>query len=335
MGRRIVGVAVGCALWLAWPGGAAAQDLSPHRLRMIAVGGGHLQLLDWGGTGDAIVLVHGSGGSPHTFDEIGPLLVQMSGRRVIAVTRRGHGRSDAPPGPFGIDDLVDDLRAALDSAGVARAWLVGYSYGGNEITRFAERLPERTRGLVYLDATTDYTDSTVLAAYGRMPAGEPPSQEEQRSYVGYVRWLRRAQLPDVPWGPTLEATSRDELDIAGDGSLRPRAAEVMSSMGTIAMTYRRAYDALRMPVLFIYGEHRVAPSTFASDTARTQALREWEARDFGPRQQATRARIARELPAARVVTIPGTAHTSLLFVGRDVIVREILRLVGGAPPRAP
>ena len=45
-------------------------DRSPHTVRMIHVGATHLQLLDWGGTGDAIVLVHGSGNSPHLFDEI-------------------------------------------------------------------------------------------------------------------------------------------------------------------------------------------------------------------------------------------------------------------------
>lgn len=159
-----------------------------------------LQLLDWGGTGDAIVLIHGSGNSPHL----------------------------------------------LGSAGIARAWLLGYSYGGNDITRFAELFPDRVRGLIYLDATTDYTDSTVLAAYERKPGGAPPSMDEWNSYDAYVRWLRRTQMPDVPWEST---------------------QDVMTPLRAIAMSHRRPYASFRMPVLFVNAEYRVAPNTFAGDSA--------------------------------------------------------------------
>ena len=246
---------------------------------------------------------------------------------MIAPTRRGHGRSQTPTSAFNVDTLADDLRAVLDSAGIQRAWLLGYSYGGNDITRFAERFPERVRGLIYLDATTDYTDSTVLASYERMPGGAPPSMEERNSYDAYVRWLRRTQMPDVPWGATHDVMTRDELDIAQDGALRPRAADVMAPMSAIAMSYRRPYASFRMPVLFVNAQYRVAPNTFAGDSAKTRALLGWEANDFGLRQEETRAHIAKALPAARVVTVPGAAHTSLPFVGRDIIVREVAHMV--------
>lgn len=187
------------------------------------------------------------------------------------------------------------------------------------------------RGLIYFDATTDYTDSTVLAAYERMPGGAPPSLEERESYDGYVRWLRRVQMPDVLWGATQDVMTRDELDIAADGALRPRAVDVMTPMRAIAMLYRRPYATLRMPVLFINAQYRVAPNTFVGDSVLTRALHDWEANDFGLRQRETRARIAKALPGARVITVPSVAHTSLPFVGRDIIVREVVRFVGPTP----
>ena len=82
-----------------------------------------------------------------------------------ATALRGHGRSVTPPGPFAIDDPVDDLRIALYSAGIRRAPLVRYSFAGNEITRFAERLPAGVMGSLGTIATTYHR------AYGtlRMP----------------------------------------------------------------------------------------------------------------------------------------------------------------------
>ena len=50
--------------------------------------------------------------------------------RVIRYDTRGHGDSPVPPGPYGIDDLADDLVALLDRLDVERAHLVGLSLGG-------------------------------------------------------------------------------------------------------------------------------------------------------------------------------------------------------------
>ncbi|MFA9515755.1 alpha/beta fold hydrolase [Halopenitus sp. H-Gu1] len=43
---------------------------------------------------------------------------------------RGIGESDAPPGPYDIDDLVADLDAVLTAEGRRRVHLVGYGFGG-------------------------------------------------------------------------------------------------------------------------------------------------------------------------------------------------------------
>jgi pimeloyl-ACP methyl ester carboxylesterase len=51
-------------------------------------------------------------------------------RRVVTFTYRGTGRSDAPPGPYALADLVADLRAVLDAAGTPRPHLVGAGLGG-------------------------------------------------------------------------------------------------------------------------------------------------------------------------------------------------------------
>jgi 3-oxoadipate enol-lactonase len=50
--------------------------------------------------------------------------------RVIRYDSRGHGQSDAPPGPYTLERLGRDALAVLDSLGVERAHVCGLSLGG-------------------------------------------------------------------------------------------------------------------------------------------------------------------------------------------------------------
>lgn len=63
--------------------------------------------------------------------------------RVVRLDTRGHGRSPVPPGPYVIDDLVDDAIAVLDRLGAETASVVGLSLGGMTAMRLAAREPHR------------------------------------------------------------------------------------------------------------------------------------------------------------------------------------------------
>ena len=74
------------------------KDSSPHATRLVTVEDGvQLEVLDWGGSGPAIVLLAGLGNTAHHFDDFAQALTPRY--RVMAVTRRGHrGSSPAPSG---------------------------------------------------------------------------------------------------------------------------------------------------------------------------------------------------------------------------------------------
>ena len=68
--------------------------------------------------------------------------------RVIRFDTRGHGRSDAPAGPYALDRLGRDALAVLDAAGAGRAHVCGVSLGGQIALWLAVYAPERVNGVV-------------------------------------------------------------------------------------------------------------------------------------------------------------------------------------------
>ncbi|HTH75602.1 MAG TPA: 3-oxoadipate enol-lactonase [Trinickia sp.] len=78
-----------------------------------------------------------------------PQIADFSSRfRVLRFDSRGLGCSDAPPGPYTIDQLTDDLVGLLDAMSIERAHFCGLSMGGLLGIALAARRPERVGRLV-------------------------------------------------------------------------------------------------------------------------------------------------------------------------------------------
>lgn len=69
--------------------------------------------------------------------------------RVIRYDSRGHGRSDAPPGPYTLERLGADLLALLDTLEIAQARVCGLSLGGMVALWLATYHPERVARAVF------------------------------------------------------------------------------------------------------------------------------------------------------------------------------------------
>lgn len=93
-----------------------------------------------------VALSHALATNLDNWDYVAPLLARRF--RVLRYSLRGHGRSEAPAGPYTLNLLADDLAALLDNLGVDRAHVVGLSIGGMIAQAFALRHGRRLRGLV-------------------------------------------------------------------------------------------------------------------------------------------------------------------------------------------
>ncbi len=81
-------------------------------------------------------------------------LIRSEGHDAVAITLTGLAEREHLLSPtVGLDTHVEDVVGALVNEDLHDVFLVGHSYGGTVIAVAAARVPERLRGLVYLDAS--------------------------------------------------------------------------------------------------------------------------------------------------------------------------------------
>src|SRR5881396_2566965 len=84
-----------------------------------------------------------------------PQVKALAGRwRVLRYDTRGHGGSDAPAGPYTLDELAEDARALLGALGISTTHWVGLSMGGMIGQTLALKAPELFASLVLCDTTS-------------------------------------------------------------------------------------------------------------------------------------------------------------------------------------
>jgi 3-oxoadipate enol-lactonase len=85
--------------------------------------------------------------------------------RCIAFDMRGHGRSDAPPRPWTMQDVVVDLIAFIEGINAAPCHLVGSSWGGMVALRAAIQREDLVRSLVLIGTSPDAEDPQWIELY--------------------------------------------------------------------------------------------------------------------------------------------------------------------------
>ncbi|MCF8477767.1 MAG: 3-oxoadipate enol-lactonase [Pseudolabrys sp.] len=78
--------------------------------------------------------------------------------RVIRYDRRGHGKSDAPQGPYSMERLGRDVIAVLDALGVEKTSWCGLSMGGMVGQWLGANAPDRIEKLILSNTNAYYAD---------------------------------------------------------------------------------------------------------------------------------------------------------------------------------
>jgi len=84
--------------------------------------------------------------------------------RVIRYDRRGHGKSQVPPGPYSIERFGRDALAILDDLNIEKVHWCGVSMGGMVGQWLAAHAPKRIGKLVLANTTCYYPDPAIWDA---------------------------------------------------------------------------------------------------------------------------------------------------------------------------
>jgi non-heme chloroperoxidase len=138
--------------------GHAQTDSTPHKILFVSVDKDiKLEVLDWGGSGQPLILLPGLGDTAHVFDNFALKLTPSY--HVFGITPRGFGASSAPSpeaANYSADRMGDDVVSVMDSLKLNRAVVAGHSVAGEVLSAVANRHPDRVSALIYIDAGYAY-----------------------------------------------------------------------------------------------------------------------------------------------------------------------------------
>ena len=236
--KRLAGLGTTLLLAMTTVGATAAED------RYAVLDGVKIRYID-SGKGEPIVLLHGGTSNLESWITSGVVADLEKDFRVIAYDARGAGKSDKPhdPAAYGRQQALDVGRL-LDSLGIKRAHIVGFSLGASTVAQALTLTPER------------FITATQAAGAGRSPkaAADPRIEQEaaeiEKDCVSRSRIWRQAP-PNAK--PTEEEYQRRVAECRANRNFDQRAtAASLRGYRDQAVTAEQM-KAVKVPTLGIVG----------------------------------------------------------------------------------
>jgi pimeloyl-ACP methyl ester carboxylesterase len=201
------------------------------------------------GEGDAVVCVHGLGGSSNSFT---PLMGALARQRVIRPDMPGSARSFRVEGPLTIARLVDALLSVCARLNIARAHFVGHSLGTIVCQHLAAAEPKLVRSLALFGPLAAPAEAARAALRTR-------AAKARGEGVGGMHEIALALL-----NAAVSAHTREQHPVAAafvrESLMRQDAEGYARTCEALAEAQPAALERIAVPVLLVTGdEDGVAP----------------------------------------------------------------------------
>ena len=186
----------------------------------------------------AVVLIHGwCCNRTHWRAQVAPLVRRG---RVVALDLAGHGESGSARTDWTTAAFGADVAAVVDDIGATEVILVGHSMGADVALEAARVLPDRVRGIVWID---QYTQLSHLMGEAEVAARVAPFRAD---FAATARaFVRRLFAPDAD--PALVARVSEELASAPE----TMACAALGATWNHARSVPALLRELRLPVVAI------------------------------------------------------------------------------------
>lgn len=184
--------------------------------------------------------------------------------RVIAVDLPGFGDSDKPDAAYDGDFFVGAIRGLLDAAGLARATLVGNSFGGLLALLFALESPECVDALV------------LVGSGGLQPFDKAAVERANRAFTEQSLAALSPAAHDAMFSPVFATNAQARQRYIDKQNAKLRRSDFPAYVRAIARTIQfvlrtsceRRLAELRCPTLLLWGEQdTVMPPAIAKEAA--------------------------------------------------------------------
>lgn len=285
-----------------------------------------LEVVEWGGNGESLILLAGLGHTVHAFDQFAPRFCDKY--RVLGITRRGFGVSSCPESGYDLATLTEDIKLVMDSLRIDKAVLVGHSIAGDEMTKFSSLYPDRLLALIYLEAA--YDRLTIQDSLSKYPEPESivpePSDSDLISvsaYRDYYTEVNGVIFPESEFLAICEWNS--------DGSFKGWRAPAFVYKDTYGGLEHPAYPKIESPALAIYAKDYPITELFPDYAERDSLTQAKMMIRYDAAQRIERMlqdEFGQKAKKGKVVEVAGAGH-SLYITHADEVEKEMRLFLSG------
>ncbi|MFD7818364.1 alpha/beta fold hydrolase [Streptomyces sp. NPDC059785] len=205
-----------------------------------------------------VLLLHGGGPGASGVSNYHRNITELARQhRVIVPDLPGYGRSTKGvdgTDPFGF--LADHIRGLLDALGLAKAHLVGNSYGGSAALRLALDTPDRVDRMVLMGpggfGTTRALPTPGLNSLLNYYTGDGPSRLKLEKFIRNYLVFNAAEVPEAAIDERYEASIDPEV-VASPPLRRPSGPNALRTLWKMDFTRDPRLSRLPVPTLVLWG----------------------------------------------------------------------------------